>query len=63
MNPDVSRVSGFRAEARPAFLVARFRGRAARATDGIERVANAFAALGDDEVAEQACALRPEALR
>jgi hypothetical protein len=63
MNPDGPSVSGFRAEARQAYLVALFRARDARAPEGIERVANAFAALGDDEVAEQARALRLEALR
>ena len=63
MNPDGPRVPGFRAEARQAYLAALFRARAARASDGIERVANAFAALGDHEVAERARALRLEALR
>jgi hypothetical protein len=55
--------SGFRAEARRAYLVALFRARDAGAPEGIERVAHAFAALGDDEVAARARSIRVEAGR
>ena len=52
------RPTGFRAEARQAYLRALFDARAAGARDGIERVADAFAALGDATMAAQARALR-----
>ena len=42
---------GFRAEARQAYLRALFLARHARSEDGIERVARAFAALGDTDMA------------
>ena len=63
MPPDGPMISGFRAEARQAYLVALFRARDARAPEGIERVARAFAALGDGEVAERARTLRRQAFR
>ena len=63
MNPGGPGPSGFRAEARQAYLVALFRARDAGAREGIERVADAFAALGDDEVAAQARRIRVEADR
>jgi hypothetical protein len=47
----------FRAEARQAYLLALFRARDASSRDGIERVADAFAALGDREPAIQARAM------
>jgi hypothetical protein len=43
--------TGFRAEARQAYLRALVDARAARSREGIERVAEAFAALGDAEMA------------
>jgi hypothetical protein len=43
--------TGFRAEARQAYLRALVDARAARSRDGIVRVADAFAALGDAEMA------------
>lgn len=46
--------SGFRAEARQAYLLALFRARDAGARDGIERVAAAFTALGDADMAARA---------
>jgi hypothetical protein len=49
--------TGFRAEARQAYLKALFDARAARSTEGIERVASSFAALGDTDMAVQARAL------
>jgi hypothetical protein len=52
------RPTGFRAEARQAYLRALFDARAAGERDGIERVADAFAALGDTKMAAQARALR-----
>jgi len=54
----LGRPTGFRAEARQAYLRALFDARAAGARDGIERVAGAFAALGDATLAAQARALR-----
>jgi len=52
---------GFRAEARLAYLRALSRARHARSEDGIARVARAFEALGDTDVAAQvhAIALSP----
>jgi hypothetical protein len=49
--------TGFRAEARQAYLKALFQARNQHAPDGIERVARAFAALGDHEMAVRARAL------
>jgi len=49
--------TGFRAEARQAYLRALFQARSQHAPDGIERVAQAFAALGDNEMAIRARAL------
>jgi hypothetical protein len=46
--------SGFRAEARQAYLQALFRARAAASPEGLARAAEAFAALGDAEMAAQA---------
>jgi hypothetical protein len=43
----------FRAEARRAYLAALFRARALRSAEGVRRVAEAFASLGDREVADQ----------
>jgi hypothetical protein len=63
MDPDEPAFQGFRAGARRAYRVALFRARGAHAPEGITRVADAFAALGDDEVAARARAVRPEALR
>jgi hypothetical protein len=44
---------GFRAEARQAYLRALFLARHDRSAEGIERVAQAFAALGDADMAAQ----------
>lgn len=63
LSPDELSSLGFRAEARRAYLAALFQARDAHAPEGIERVADAFAALGDDEVAAQARSLQDEALR
>ena len=49
--------SGFRAEARQAYLRAVFQARAQHAPEGIERVADAFAALGDRDMATQVRAI------
>lgn len=49
--------TGFRAEARQAYLKALFQARSQHAPEGIERVAQAFAALGDNEMAVRARAL------
>jgi hypothetical protein len=49
--------TGFRAEARQAYLRALFQAREERATDGMQRVARAFAALGDREMASRASAV------
>jgi hypothetical protein len=49
--------TGFRAEARQAYLRALFQARAQRAPDGIGRVADAFAALGDRDMATRARAI------
>jgi hypothetical protein len=52
--------TGFRAEARQAYLRALFLARSAGSTEGIERVAEAFAALGDAEMAARARAVAVE---
>jgi hypothetical protein len=49
--------TGFRAEARQAYLRALFQARAQRSPEGIERAAQAFAALGDVEMAARARAI------
>jgi hypothetical protein len=49
--------TGFRAEARRAYLRALFLARDVRSRDGIERVGQAFAALGDAETATLARAM------
>jgi hypothetical protein len=49
--------TGFRAEARQTYLRALFLARDVRSRDGIERVAQAFAALGDAEMATRARAM------
>lgn len=46
--------SGFRAEARRAYLEALFRARTAGAVDGMRRVALAFSELGDGEMSARA---------
>jgi hypothetical protein len=51
------RPTGFRAQARQAYLRALFQARSQRAPEGIERVAQAFAALGDAEMASRSRAL------
>jgi hypothetical protein len=63
LSPAGPGLSGFRAEARQAYLIALFRARDAGAPEGLERVADAFSALGDDEVAARARSIRVEALR
>ena len=52
--------TGFRAEARQAYLVALFRARDARAPEGVARVASAFEALGDAETGARARAILAE---
>jgi len=49
--------TGFRAEARQAYLRALFDARAARSPEGMHRAADAFAALGDTEMAKRAHAM------
>jgi hypothetical protein len=49
--------TGFRAEARQAYLKALFDARAAASPEGMERIAASFAALGDTHMAAQARAL------
>jgi len=49
--------TGFRAEARQAYLKALLDARAAGSLEGIERIAASFAALGDTHMAAQARAL------
>jgi hypothetical protein len=49
--------TGFRAEARQAYLKALFDARAAGSPAGMERIAASFAALGDTHMAAQARAL------
>jgi hypothetical protein len=49
--------TAFRAEARQAYLRALFQARSARSQDGIQRVAQAFEALGDREMAMRARAI------
>jgi hypothetical protein len=51
------RPTGFRAEARQAYLRALFQARSQQAPEGIERVAQAFASLGDVEMATRSRAL------
>jgi hypothetical protein len=51
--------TAFRAEARQAYLKALFDARAAGSAEGVERIAAAFAALGDAEMAAQARKLKP----
>jgi hypothetical protein len=51
---------GFRTEARHAYLSALFRARETGSTEGVLRVAEAFAALGDREMAEYARAMAKE---
>lgn len=55
--------TGFRAEARQAYLLALFRARDARRPDGIERVAEAFASLGDAEMAARVRSIQVKAAR
>jgi len=50
----VGRPTGFRAEARQAYLRALFLARSAGSAEGVERVALAFATLGDTEMAARA---------
>lgn len=57
----VGQPTGFRAEARQAYLRALFDARAAGAPDGIRRVSDAFAALGDTEAAARALKLLAQA--
>jgi hypothetical protein len=45
--------TGFRAEARQAYVRALFDARAARSPEGMRRAGDAFAALGDTEMAER----------
>lgn len=52
--------SAFQAEARQAYLRALFDARAAGSPDGIQRVAAAFAALGDAEMAAMVRTMAPE---
>jgi hypothetical protein len=49
--------TGFRAEARQAYLRALFDARAARSPEGMHRAADAFGALGDAEMAARAHAM------
>jgi hypothetical protein len=49
--------TGFRAEARQAYLLALFRARDARTAEGVARVAEAFDALGDTEATARARAI------
>ena len=49
--------TGFRAEARQAYLRALFDARAAGSSEGMRRAADAFAALGDAEMAERGYAM------
>jgi hypothetical protein len=49
--------TGFQAEARQAYLRALFQARAERSQEGMQRAADAFAALGDAEMATRARAL------
>ena len=53
----VGQPTAFRAEARQAYLLALFQARRAKSQTGINRIANAFAALGDTEMAERARAI------
>lgn len=49
--------TGFRAEARQAYLRALFQARHERSPEGVERVAQAFAALGDGDMAARVRAI------
>ena len=55
--------TGFRAEARQAYLLALFRARAASLPEGIERVAQAFTALGDAEMAARVRSIQVKVAR
>jgi hypothetical protein len=55
--------TGFRAEARQAYLLALFRARDARTAEGVARVAEAFDALGDTEATARARAILVKVLR
>ncbi len=55
--PTGGQPTGFRAEARQAYLRALFDARAAGSDEGIQRVAAAFASLGDGEMAARARAM------
>jgi hypothetical protein len=55
--------TAFRAEARQAYLLALFRARDAGAPEGVTRVAEAFAALGDAEMAARARSIQVKAAR
>jgi hypothetical protein len=54
--------TAFRAEARQAYLLALFRARDAGAPEGVQRVADAFAALGDQEMAARARTVQPKGI-
>ena len=51
--------TGFRAEARQAYLKALFRARDAGSVEGVERIADAFASLGDIQMAARARTMAP----
>ena len=53
----VGHPTAFRAEARQAYLLALFQARRAKSQSGINRIADAFVALGDAEMAERARAI------
>jgi hypothetical protein len=55
--------TGFRAEARQAYLLALFRARDARTAEGVARVAEAFDALGDAEATARARAILVQVTR
>jgi hypothetical protein len=55
--------TGFRAEARQAYLLALFRARDARTAEGVVRVAEAFDALGDTEATARARAILVQVTR
>ena len=55
--------TALRAEARQAYLLALFRARDAGAPEGVTRVAEAFAALGDTEMAARARSIRVKVAR
>jgi hypothetical protein len=58
MSKSVGHPGRFRAAARQAYLSALFRARSERSQEGIERAAQAFAAIGDTEMATRARAIR-----